>query len=66
MKTYILEEHHVPGKTVLAQKILGSERTANTWKPYQVKIIETHDFKSEAACMAYFRQQKGESCHGEA
>ena len=29
--------------------------------PYRVKVIETHDFKSEAACLAYFQQQKQEA-----
>ena len=66
MTTFILEEHRTSGKVILAQKVLGNEAELNTWKPYQVKIIETHDFKSEVACMAFFRQQKGESCHGEA
>ena len=46
MTTFILEEHHTQGKTILAQKVLGNKSEANTWKPYRVKIIETHDFKS--------------------
>lgn len=27
----------------------------------RVKVIETHDFKSEAACLPYFQQQKQEA-----
>ena len=61
MTTFILEEHHTQGKTILAQKVLGNKSEANTWKPYRVKIIETHDFKSEAACLAYFQKQKQEA-----
>lgn len=49
MTTFILEEHRTRGKVILAQKVLGNESEANTWKPYRVKVIETHDFKSEAA-----------------
>ena len=58
MTTFILEEHRTSGKVILAQKVLGNEPAENTWKPYRVKVIETHDFKSEAACLAYFQQQK--------
>lgn len=61
MTTFILEEHRTGGKVILAQKVLGNEPEANTWKPYRVKVIETHDFKSEAACLAYFQKQKQEA-----
>ena len=61
MTTFILDEHRTRGKAILAQKVLGNEPEANTWKPYRVKVIETHDFKSEAACLAYFQKQKQEA-----
>ncbi len=61
MTTFILEEHRTRGKVILAQKVLSNEPEANTWKPYRVKVIETHDFKSEAACLAYFQRQKQEA-----
>ena len=61
MTTFILEEHRTRGKVILAQKVLGNEPEANTWKLYRVKVIETHDFKSEAACLAYFQKQKQEA-----
>ena len=61
MTTFILEKHRTRGKVILAQKVLGNESEANTWKPYRVKVIETHDFKSEAACLAYFQKQKQEA-----
>ena len=63
MTTFILEEHRTRGKVILAQKELGNEPEANAWKPYRVKVIETHDFKSEAACLAYFQRQKQEAAH---
>ena len=61
MTTYILEEHRVPNKIILAQKVLSNEPENSAWMPYQVKTIETHNFKSEATCMAYFRKQKQET-----
>ncbi len=61
MTTFILEEHRTWEKVILAQKVLGNEPEANAWKPYRVKVIETHDFKSEAACLAYFQRQKQEA-----
>ena len=56
-----MEEHRTWEKVILAQKVLGNEPEANAWKPYRVKVIETHDFKSEAACLAYFQRQKQEA-----
>ena len=61
MTTYILDEHHGPGKTILAQKILTNERTGSNWKPYRVKVVETHDFRSERECLAYFQGEKAGS-----
>ena len=46
MTTYILEEHRVPNKIILAQKVLSNEPENSAWMPYQVKTIETHNFKS--------------------
>ena len=63
MTTFILEEHRTRNKTVLAQKVLSNEPEKSAWMPYQVKTIETHNFKSEAACMAYFQKQKQEAFH---
>lgn len=63
MTTFILEEHRTRGKVILAQKVLGNESEADAWKPYRVKVIEAHDFKSEAACLAYFQRQKQEAFH---
>ena len=58
MTTFMLEEHRTRGKVILAQKVLGNESEANAWKPYRVKIVETHDFRSERECLAYFQQEK--------
>lgn len=54
MTTYILGESRTQNKLILAEKVIGAEKT---FQPYRVRITETHYFRTEKSCMDYFQKQ---------